>query len=65
MEEAVLTVEIALTSRPDGRYVARVSFDEQAGWESCRARSARAAYERAAALAARRVTGAVGSLESV
>ena len=54
MEDVRLTVEIALSRRSD-RYVARVSFDDQAGWETCEARSARVAFERATALAARRV----------
>jgi hypothetical protein len=63
MEEAVLTVEIAITRHGDGRYVARLGFDEQPGWELCQAQSARAAFERAGALAARRVSGAAGSLD--
>jgi hypothetical protein len=54
----VLTVDIALTRGPDGRYLARVSFDDQAGWETCRARSARLAFDRAAALAVQRLNGA-------
>jgi hypothetical protein len=62
-EEAVLTVEIAITRHGDGRYVARLSFDEQPGWDFCQAQSARAAFERAGALAARRVSGAAGSLD--
>jgi hypothetical protein len=61
-EEVLLTVQIALTRRAN-RYVARVSFDDHPGWETCEARSARVAFERATAIAARRVRGTSDSPE--
>jgi hypothetical protein len=59
LEADVLTVEISLTRRPDGRCLARVSYNEQPGWESCEAQSAQLAFERAATIAARRVSGSL------
>jgi hypothetical protein len=64
LELDVLTVEISLTRRPNGFCVARVSYNEQPGWESCEAPSAQLAFERATTIAARRVTGTLGLMGS-
>jgi hypothetical protein len=57
VEEAICSVEIAISRRADGRYVARTSFNEEAGWESCSARDAPTALGRAARIAQRRLIG--------
>jgi hypothetical protein len=34
-EQAVLGLDVLITRRPGGEYIARVSPDEKAGWLSC------------------------------
>jgi hypothetical protein len=36
-EEPVLGVDVLITRRPGGEYLARVSLDENPGWQSCTA----------------------------
>jgi hypothetical protein len=36
-EQAWLMVDIAISRRDDGDFVARVSFDDEASWAACRA----------------------------
>ena len=53
-EEAWLSVEIAISRRADGNFVARVSFDEEASWVDCRASDPLTALEGAAVIARER-----------
>lgn len=53
-EEAWLSVEIAISRRADGNFVARVSFDEEASWVDCRASDPLTALEGAAVTARER-----------
>jgi hypothetical protein len=55
VERAVWSVSIAVNQRPDGRYVGRVSFDDEASWEECVADSAERAFEQMVRVARRRL----------
>jgi hypothetical protein len=55
VEFAVWSVSIAVTRRGDGRYVGRVSFDDEASWEQCVADSPELAFEQMTRVARRRL----------
>jgi hypothetical protein len=59
-ERAVWSVEISLTQREDGRYVARTSFDGEAGWETCEADDPATALAHATRVAQRRLVEQAG-----
>jgi hypothetical protein len=54
-ELAVWSVNIAVTRRGDGRYVGRVSFEDEAGWEQCVADTPERAFEQMTRVARRRL----------
>jgi hypothetical protein len=49
-----MTVEIAISSREQADFVARVSFDDEASWAACRADDPFGALEGAVLIARRR-----------
>jgi hypothetical protein len=55
VEHAVWSVSIAVTRRGDGRYVGRISFDDEAGWEQCVADTPERAFEQLTRVARRRL----------
>jgi hypothetical protein len=53
-EEAWLSVEIAISRRAGGDFIARVSFDDEASWVECRASDPVSALDGAALIARER-----------
>jgi hypothetical protein len=53
-EQAWLLVDIAISRRPGGDFVARVSFDDDASWAACRGEDAMSAFEGAVLIAHQR-----------
>jgi hypothetical protein len=49
-----MTIEIAISSREQADFVARVSFDDEASWAACRADDPFAALEGAVLIARQR-----------
>jgi hypothetical protein len=60
-ERAWLAVDIAISSRADGDFVARVSFDDEPSWAACRADDPLSALEGAVMIARRRASERAGA----
>lgn len=56
----MLSVDVLITRRPGGQYLARVSLDENAGWNSCTAEDPFDALDAAMQLAREELTVRLG-----
>jgi hypothetical protein len=59
-EQAVLALDVLITRRPSGGYVARGSLDEHAGWRSCVAEDPLDALDGAVQLAREELAARLG-----